>query len=224
LKTVFIYDIILYWIIIMVYYAHFQKRLTEMKIILASKSPRRREILENLGLEFDIVVADADESSDIREPDALVMTLAARKGRAVREKIGDEKNDTLIIACDTLVYADGEFLGKPRDRADAERMIRTLSGSFHYVVSGIYLCYNGREVSAAASTKVFFDELTDSDVEAYLNTSEPYDKAGAYAIQGKASAYISGIEGDYFNVVGLPVNLLCKTLKNEFGIDINNIR
>ena len=112
---------------------------------------------------------------------------------------------------------------QPRDRADAERMIRTLSGSLHYVVSGIYLCYNGREVSAAASTKVFFDELTDSDVEAYLNTSEPYDKAGAYAIQGKASAYISGIEGDYFNVVGLPVNLLCKTLKNEFGIDISKM-
>lgn len=191
-----------------------------MRIILASKSPRRREILENLGLEFDIIVADADESSDIREPDELVMTLAARKGRAVLEKIGDDTEDALIIACDTLVYADGEFLGKPRDRADAERMIRKLSGDHHYVISGIYLSYKGREVRAAASTKVIFDTLTDSDVKAYLDTSEPYDKAGAYAIQGKASAYISGIEGDYFNVVGLPVNLLCKTLKKEFGIDI----
>ena len=194
-----------------------------MRIILASKSPRRKEILETLGLNFEIIVADADESSDIQNPDELVMTLAARKGRAVLQKIGDGANDSLIIACDTLVYASGEFLGKPRDRSDAERMIRKLSGKAHSVVSGIYLYYNGRETGAAASTKVIFDELTDNDIEAYLNTSEPYDKAGAYAIQGRASAYISGIEGDYFNVVGLPVNLLCKTLKKEFGIDVHNI-
>lgn len=188
-----------------------------MKIILASKSPRRREILETLGLKFDIIVADADESSDIREPKMLVETLAARKGRAVLEKLGDAAN-TLIIACDTLVYADGEFLGKPRDRADAERMIRKLSGNAHSVVSGIYLCLGGREVTAAAETKVVFDEMTDGEIEAYLNTSEPYDKAGAYAIQGKAGVYIKGIEGDYFNVVGLPVNLLKNTLKEKFGV------
>ena len=189
-----------------------------MKIILASKSPRRREILETLGLKFDIIVADADESSDIREPKMLVETLAARKGRAVLEKLGGDAADTLIIACDTLVYADGEFLGKPRDRADAERMIRKLSGNAHSVVSGIYLCLGGREVTAAAETKVIFDEMTDGEIEAYLNTSEPYDKAGAYAIQGKAGVYIKGIEGDYFNVVGLPVNLLKNTLKEKFGI------
>lgn len=194
-----------------------------MRIVLASKSPRRREILENLGLEFDIIVADADESSDITEPGELVMTLAARKGRAVLDKIGDGAADALIIACDTLVYADGEFLGKPSDRSDAERMMRKLSGNHHFVVSGIYLSYKGREVGAAASTKVIFDALTDNDIKAYLDTSEPYDKAGAYAIQGRASAFISGIEGDYFNVVGLPVNLLCKTLKAEFGIDINTL-
>ena len=188
-----------------------------MKIILASKSPRRREILETLGLKFDIIVADADESSDIRDPNMLVETLAARKGRAVLEKLGDAAN-TLIIACDTLVYADGEFLGKPRDRADAERMIRKLSGNAHSVVSGIYLCLGGREVTAAAETKVIFDDMTDGEIEAYLNTSEPYDKAGAYAIQGKAGVYIKGIEGDYFNVVGLPVNLLKNTLKEKFGV------
>ena len=189
-----------------------------MKIILASKSPRRREILETLGLKFDIIVADADESSDIREPKMLVETLAARKGRAVLEKLGGDAADTLIIACDTLVYADGEFLGKPRDKADADRMIRKLSGNAHSVVSGIYLCLGGREVTAAAETKVIFDEMTDGEIEAYLNTSEPYDKAGAYAIQGKAGVYIKGIEGDYFNVVGLPVNLLKNTLKEKFGI------
>lgn len=191
-----------------------------IKVILASKSPRRKEILENLGVKFDIIVADADETSDIKDPEELVMTLAERKGRAVREKIGDG-GEVLIIASDTLVYADGEFLGKPRDRADAERMIRKLSGNHHCVVSGIYLSYGEREARASASTKVFFDSLTDDEIKAYLDTSEPYDKAGAYAIQGKASAFISGIEGDYFNVVGLPVNTLYKLLRDEFGIKLN---
>ncbi len=192
-----------------------------IKVILASKSPRRKEILENLGVKFDIMVADADESSDIKEPELLVKALAERKGRAVLEKLGGDIADKLIIASDTLVYADGEFLGKPRDRADAERMIRKLSGKAHYVVSGIYVCFDGREECAAATTKVIFDTLTEDEINAYLNTSEPYDKAGAYAIQGLASAYIKGIEGDYFNVVGLPVNTLCKLLKEKFGIKLN---
>ncbi len=189
-----------------------------IKVILASKSPRRKEILESLGVKFDIIVADADESSDIKDPEELVMTLARRKGRAVREKLGDEASDKLIIASDTLVYADGEFLGKPRDRADAERMIRKLSGDEHYVVSGIYIYYNGREVCSSAMTKVIFGNITPDEMNAYLDTSEPYDKAGAYAIQGRASAFITGIEGDYFNVVGLPVNTLYRTLKERFGI------
>ena len=191
-----------------------------MRIILASKSPRRKEILEDLGLEFEIIVADADESSDIREPKRLVETLASRKGRAVLEKLGGGVSDTLIIASDTLVYADGEFLGKPRDRADAERMIRKLSGNSHSVVSGLYLFLDGKEVSAAAETRVIFDAMSDGEIAAYLDTSEPYDKAGAYAIQGKAGAYIKGIEGDYFNVVGLPVNLMKNTLKESFSIEL----
>ena len=194
-----------------------------ISVILASKSPRRKEILENLGLKFDIVTADADESSDIREPGALVMALAEKKGLAVIEKIGD-CTDSIIIACDTLVYCKGEFLGKPRSREDAKRMISMLEGDSHEVISGIFLSYNGQGASAYASTKVIFDKMTDADIEAYLNTDEPYDKAGAYAIQGLASAHIKGIEGDYFNVVGLPVNVLCNTLKEKFGIDINTLR
>ena len=194
-----------------------------MKIILASKSPRRKEILENLGLKFEIITADADESSDITNPDKLVTTLAERKGRAVVEKL-DDKSDRLVIACDTLVYAEGEFLGKPKDRSDAERMIKLLSGKKHLVVSGIYLYLNGKEVTAAAQTGVVFDEMTDSEITEYIDSPEPYDKAGGYAVQGLASVYISGLEGDYFNVVGLPVNLLCKTLKKEFDLDINSLR
>ena len=190
-----------------------------MRIILASKSPRRKEILENLGLKFEIMVADADESSDIQDPFLLVKTLAERKGRAVAERIGD-LSDTLIIASDTLVYAEGEFLGKPRDRDDARRMIIMLSGKSHDVVSGIYLNFCGKEAGAASATRVIFDEMTDVEIERYISSSEPYDKAGGYAVQGLASVYISGLEGDYFNVVGLPVNTMCKLLKEEFNTDI----
>ena len=197
------------------------ENIVSFNVILASKSPRRKEILENLGVKFEIVVADTDESSDIKEPDELVMTLASRKGRAVLGRLGGAVTNTLIIACDTLVYSDGEFLGKPRDRADAERMIKQLSGTSHSVVSGLYVYYDGREAGAYAETKVYFDKLTPEEIRAYLDTSEPYDKAGAYAIQGRASAFISGIEGDYFNVVGLPVNTLCKLLKEKFGIRLN---
>ncbi len=195
-----------------------------IKVILASKSPRRKEILENLNIKFEIVTADADESSDIKDPASLVTALAERKALAVKEKLGPDSSEYLIIACDTLVFADGEFLGKPRNRADAERMIRRLSGSHHYVVSGISLMYKGKKASAFASTKVTFDTMTDSEIEAYLATDEPYDKAGAYAIQGLASAHIKGIEGDYFNVVGLPVNTLCNTLKTEFNITTDQLR
>ncbi|MBE6583945.1 MAG: septum formation protein Maf [Ruminococcaceae bacterium] len=194
-----------------------------IRIILASKSPRRKEILQNLGVEFEIITADADESSDIKDPALLVTELAERKGKAVAEKLGEQANDCLIIASDTLVYANGEFLGKPRDRADARRMLSALSGNEHFVVSGIYVSYQGRQAAEAAFTKVIFDSMTDGEIEAYLDSGEPYDKAGAYAIQGKASAHIRGIEGDYFNVVGLPVNLLCSMIKREFCIDITNL-
>lgn len=194
-----------------------------MRIILASKSPRRKEILENLGLKFDIIVADADERSDERDPKRRVAALAAIKGRAVIAALED-KTDTLVIASDTLVYAEGEFLGKPRDREDARRMIGLLSGRSHSVVSGIYLFYNGKEILSADETLVTFDKMTDGEIESYVRGDEPYDKAGGYAVQGLASLYISGLEGDYFNVVGLPVNLLYKILKNEFDIDINTLR
>ncbi len=191
-----------------------------MRIILASKSPRRKEILENLGIDFEIIVADVDENCDINDPKTLVMTIAERKGRAVLESVGDSaKVDTLIIACDTLVYAGGEFLGKPRDDSDAKRMLNILSDGSHEVISGIYLYFNGKEISRAESTKVYFDKMTESDIKKYIESGEPSDKAGAYAIQGKASAYIKGIEGDYFNVVGLPAHLLLKTLKEEFEIE-----
>ena len=187
-----------------------------MRLILASKSPRRREILENLGLEFEIVTADTDESSDLTSPYALVEELSRRKGEAVRELLlsqSQDLTDTVIIASDTVVSIDGEILGKPRDKADAERMLKLLSGREHEVVSGI--CLIGKDTLGVSHeiTKVVFDEL---DKEIYLDSDEPYDKAGAYAIQGLASAYVSGIKGDYFNVVGLPVHALCQLFAKMF--------
>ena len=194
-----------------------------MRIVLASKSPRRKEILENLGLKFDIIVADADERSDETAPRKRVGELAAIKGRAVLETL-ENKDELLLIASDTLVYAEGEFLGKPRDREDARRMINMLSGRAHSVVSGIYIYCNGKEAMAADETRVVFDEMSQKEIENYISSAEPYDKAGGYAVQGLASLYISGLEGDYFNVVGLPVNLLYKILKKEFNVDINDLR
>ena len=189
-----------------------------MRVVLASKSPRRKEILENLGMEFDIVVADADESCDITDPKERVSALAAVKGRAVKELLS-ESDDTLIIACDTLVYAEGEFLGKPKSRDDARRMMGLLSGKAHSVVSGLYISLGDKEFTGAEETRVIFDEMTEEEIESYISSDEPYDKAGGYAVQGLASLYVKGLEGDYFNVVGLPVNLLYNTLKKEFCID-----
>ena len=187
-----------------------------MRVILASKSPRRREILSMFGVQFEIVSADADESSDTKEPAALVEELALRKGRATRELLkarGEWDENTLILAADTVV-ADGDaILGKPCDDDDAANMLRALSGHAHRVISGVALLYADKEAVAHDETLVRFDTMTAADVDWYVATKEPCDKAGAYAVQGLASLFIKGLEGDYFNVVGLPVyrlNLLSK--------------
>lgn len=183
-----------------------------MKYILASKSPRRREILEMLGVQFEIVVADTDESSDVTDPYKLVEELSLRKGIAVRDALvakGYDLSDTVIISADTVVAIDGEILGKPRDEEDAHRMLRLYSGREHEVVSGICLIGADKQGVTHEVTKVTFDEMDEETIRSYVRAAQPYDKAGAYAIQGLASAYISGIVGDYFNVVGLPVHKMC---------------
>lgn len=188
-----------------------------MKFILASKSPRRREILSELGLKFEILTADTDETCTLTDPRKYVEELSLRKGSAIIDKID---SDTIIIASDTIVVCNGEILGKPRDRSDAKRMLDMLSNSKHDVISGIALISKSKAVTASETTHVFFDTMTEADKKIYLNSSEPYDKAGAYAIQGLASMWIKGIDGDYFNVVGLPVKRLRDTLLKEFGIDM----
>ena len=190
-----------------------------MKFILASKSPRRREILEMLGIDFEVITSDADESSNITDPRQLVEELSLRKGLAVRDTLiaaGGDLSDTVIISSDTVVAIDGEILGKPRDEEDARRMLRLYSGRSHEVVSGICLIGEDRQAVSHEVTTVTFDEMDEETVCSYVRAAQPYDKAGAYAIQGLASAYITGIEGDYFNVVGLPVHRMCCLYREIF--------
>ncbi len=186
-----------------------------MDIILASKSPRRREILQNLGMEFRIELCETDESSDITEPAELVSELAFRKALAVFKKLKDKGElgeNSLVIGCDTLVCCDNEILGKPKSRDDARRMIKLLSGRAHSVLSGLALLTNNKTLVRYEETKVFFDKMTEQEIEEYISSPEPYDKAGGYAVQGLAARYINRLEGCYFNVVGLPVHLLYKMI------------
>ena len=199
-----------------------------MNVILASKSPRRKEILETLGISFTIVTADTDEQSTQTDPALLVEQLALQKATDVQDLL-DAQNalapDTLIIASDTVVALNGEILGKPRDRDDAYRMIKGLQNTTHHVLSGIVFCYvdahgTHRGAVSHASTAVHFGPMSEADIALYIDSKEPYDKAGAYAIQGLAGRWITGIEGDYFNVVGLPVNVMCDLAMQAFGIDL----
>ena len=194
-----------------------------MRIVLASKSPRRREILSMLGLKFDIISADADESSELTDPAHLVRELSLRKARATKallEQRGEWNDDTLIIASDTVVAVGGTILGKPRDEADAARMLTLLSGRTHQVISGVSLLYGARERADFDVTCVHFCDMTQEEIELYVSSGEPMDKAGAYAVQGLASVYIKGLEGDYFNVVGLPVHKLNTMLCELLGIGL----
>ena len=195
-----------------------------MNLILASKSPRRKEILENLGVKFNIITCETDEHTDERDGKKYVEEIAFRKGNAVRELLeskGEFDKEKIILSSDTVVVsADGEIMGKPKDRSDAKRMILAFSSKPHFVISGIALITKEKTVVTSETTTVFFDTVDENDIEKYLDSDEAYDKAGAYAIQGYASLWINGIEGDYFNVVGLPIKKLSDTLKKEFNIKL----
>ena len=179
-----------------------------MKLVLASKSPRRSEILKNAGIKFTVRVADADETiPEGTKPEDAVVFLAARKALAV-----ERADDETVLGADTIVVLDDKILGKPKDREDAFNMLSGLSGRVHSVFTGVCAVGNGTSLTFAEETKVKFYSLTDDEINEYLDTDEPYDKAGAYGIQGIASKFIQGIEGDYFNVVGLPVSSVYKKI------------
>lgn len=193
-----------------------------MKFILASASPRRKELLKQIGMEFNIKVSEADEVTDATEPSEYVMELSRIKAEDVAGKIpvmydvrGIDQ-DYVVIGSDTVVAADGEILGKPKDKTDARRMITMLSGKTHQVYTGVTLMIFQKNrmntVTFYEKTDVTFYTMTEEQIEWYIGTKEPYDKAGGYAIQGLCSAYIKEISGDYFNVVGLPVSRICHEL------------
>lgn len=190
-------------------------------IILASKSPRRKELLENIGIKPLIIVSDADENIDESNPEELVKKLSHIKAWAVYDKVKADKTiglheDDYILGADTIVYANGNVLGKPKDKDDARAMIKTLSGSVHSVYTGFTLIDSeGHTVSKAVETKVYVYDMSDSEIEDYISTDEPYDKAGAYGIQGLFGKYVEKIEGDYNNVVGLPVSAIYNTLHSN---------
>jgi len=178
-------------------------------LILASRSPRRKEILEAAGIEFIVRAADVPEEHRVGEsPEDYVVRLAREKARAVVSEAGD-----IVLGADTTVVVGDSILEKPVDSADAARMLSMLSGRSHDVVTGICLRAGGREIVDTAVTRVHFAPMTSRDIDGYVASGEPMDKAGAYAIQGLASKFVDRIEGDYFNVVGLPVALVYKHLR-----------
>lgn len=179
-------------------------------LILASRSPRRSELLTAAGISFEVLAADIDETPHPNEtPVAYVERLAIEKARAVLAL----RPGARVLGADTTVTVDGEILGKPTDEVDARRMLRLLSGRAHEVHTGVALVSATSVQSAVDTTRVWFAPMTDADISWYVATAEPVDRAGAYAIQGFASRFIQRIEGSYSNVVGLPIALVGSMLK-----------
>jgi len=192
-----------------------------MKLILASSSPRRAEVLCNAGIEFELRSALVDESRRAGEsPGEYVRRLALAKARSVGDMLGDARENILIVGADTIVLIGDEILGKPDSAEDARQMLRRLSGTAHEVHTGLALLSppSGAERVVEEVSRVHFAPLTEAEIDAYLATGEPFDKAGAYGIQGIGGRYVSRIEGCYFNVMGMPLARLWSLLK-EFGWD-----
>ena len=171
-------------------------------IILASASPRRKEILELADLKFDVMPSDAQEITTKTAPNEVVMELASIKAKDIYKK---SEKQSMVVGADTVVAYQGQILGKPADEADAKRMLTMLSGQTHEVYKGVCVIEDGKTKTFYEETKVTFYEISDEQIDRYIKTGEPMDKAGSYGIQGKAAVFIKGIEGDYYNVVGFPI-------------------
>jgi septum formation protein len=185
-------------------------------LILASASPRRRELLTQAGFLFDVHPADIpEEPRPGEEPTAYVIRLAREKAQAVYDELGDPR--AVVLGADTTVTLDEQILGKPEDAADAARMLRLLSARAHRVITGVAVVSAAGTEAAAEVTAVSFSALTEKEIAAYAASGEPMDKAGAYAIQGRAARWIPRIEGCYFNVVGLPIARVCAMLAARLG-------
>lgn len=203
------------------------------QIILASQSPRRKELLEQIGLEFEICPAKGEEIITKSIPEEVVMELSKQKAEEVAALVSSfgenhkeitTPSDILVIGADTVVAYDGKILGKPVDEADAKRMLTMLAGNTHSVFTGVTLVLIDK--SGRAGELVFYEKtdvkmhpMTETEIDRYIATGEPMDKAGSYGIQGKCAIYIEKIDGDYNNVVGLPITRIYQELK-KIGIDI----
>lgn len=190
-----------------------------MKIILASASPRRRELLTQMGLEFEVRPSQGEEVITKEVPSEAVMELAEQKASEIAGLVEESgsKGEILVIGADTVVVKDHQILGKPKDREDAVRMLHGLAGDVHQVYTGVCLIYfvggQRRTKTFYEATDVHFYPMTEEEIMDYVNTGDPMDKAGAYGIQGICGKYIRGIEGDYNNVVGLPIARLYQEMK-----------
>ncbi|MGA2157705.1 MAG: Maf family protein [Dehalococcoidia bacterium] len=187
-------------------------------LVLASSSPRRKELLEMTGLKFSVDASEIEEDTGRKlKPADLVKTISLEKAAAAAAR----HRDSIIIAADTIGVLENHLLGKPRNAAEAVAMLRTMSGQCHRVLTGFTILDSGsgRVVSKVVDTGVYFKKLNDREIENYVQSGEPLDKAGAYAIQGTGSSLIERIEGDYYNVIGLPLYALTGELK-KFGISL----
>lgn len=195
--------------------------MNKVKFVLASKSPRRCELLKNIGVDFDVIVSDADESVVPKDlpPGLYVQELALLKGTSVSAVCS--KNQ-YVIAADTVVVFDGEIIGKPKDSEDATRMLSKFSDATHQVYTGFSVTEvkSGKTVSGYEKTEVHFRNLSQEEINEYVSNENPYDKAGGYGIQGRAGIFVDRIDGDFFNVVGLPLCGLNELMKKEFNISL----
>ncbi len=186
------------------------------RLVLASASPRRKEIFEQLGFEFEVMPSSKEppmrDGEDVRE---AVLNSARTKA----EDIFESNRDALVVGADTVVVLDSKALGKPKDENDAKNMLRSLSGRVHEVLTGVFVCSKDTKKGFVASTKVEFYELSDEEIDWYVKSGEPMDKAGSYGIQCKGVRFVKGIVGDYFNVVGFPAAEFMRTFKEELNND-----
>ncbi len=191
------------------------------KLILASRSPRRIELIRMLDQYAQSIPSEADETfDDTRSPEQNVISTAYKKAKQVYDS-NVIPDDTVVIGVDTIVVCDGQVFTKPNDRADAYRMIAMYSGRTHSVLSGVALISNKQTLTFCEQSQVTFIDLSAEEIESYLATNEPYDKAGAYGIQGMAGLFVQRIEGCYYNIMGLPISALYRVLRGEFGFTLN---
>ena len=193
------------------------KDMATNRIVLASKSPRRKELLSLLNIPFEIIVSDIDEKIDLNNDIySEIEKLSFQKAKAVFKK----NNDAIVIGADTIVYINKQVLGKPKDKEDARRMLKMLSNNIHEVITGVTIISNKSIDTFSQSAKVYFYPLLDEEIEEYIDSIEPLDKAGAYAIQGLGAKFVKKIDGDYSTVVGLPIGEVYRRLKNFYNADL----